>query len=201
MKTLPNAQTETTAQKVDDAVGVPKNYWFVAIVGNKTERQCAKKLESLGYECYVPTQEEIHEWKNGVRKIIERVIIPVVVFLHTTDTERKQNIVKLPYIKRFLPNHAGAKDKFGRHPIAIIPDNQIQRLRYILGNADSSVEFEQISFRLGDKVRVIRGGLITMEGNIVECTDKTDAYFAIRVDCLGVAKVRVKREDLELIKE
>ena len=201
MKILPNAQTETTAPKVDDAVGVPKNYWFVAIVGNKTERQCAKKLERLGYECYVPTQEEIHEWQNGVRKIVERIIIPAVVFLHTTDAERKQSIVKLPYINRFMTNLAGTKDKFGRHPVAVIPDNQIQRLRYILGNADSPVEFEHMSFRLGDKVRVIRGGLITMEGYIVECMDKTDAYFTIRVDCLGVAKVRVKREDLELIKE
>lgn len=201
MKTLPNTQTETTTPKVDDAVGVPKNHWFVAIVGNKTERQCAKKLERLGYECYVPTQEEIHEWKNGVRKIVERIIIPAVVFLHTTDAERKQNIVKLPYINRFMTNRARAKDKFGKHPVAVIPDNQIQRLRYILGNTDSPVEFEHMSFRFGEKVRVIRGSLIAMEGNIVECTDKTDAYFAIRVDCLGVAKVRVKREDLELIKE
>lgn len=70
-----------------------------------------------------------------------------------------------------MTNHARTKDKFVKHSVAVIPDNQIQRLRYILGNTDSPVEFEHMSFRLGDKVRVIRGSLITMEGNIVECTD------------------------------
>lgn len=42
MKTLSNTQTETTTSKVDYAVGVPESHWLVAIVGNKTERQCEK---------------------------------------------------------------------------------------------------------------------------------------------------------------
>lgn len=53
MKTLSNTQTETTTSKVDYAVGVPESHWLVAIVGNKTERQCEKKLERLGFECNV----------------------------------------------------------------------------------------------------------------------------------------------------
>lgn len=195
-----NMTAGTPTQKVDDAVGVSENCWFVAIVGNKSERQCAKKLEKLGYECYVATQEEIHQWRNGAKKIVERIIFPAMIFIHTSEQERKQNIVNLPYIKRFLPNRASATDSFGRHSVATIPDYQIQRLKYILGNADAPVEFDAVSFKLGDRVRVIRGGLIGAEGNILECAEKDSAYFAIQVDFLGVAKVRIKKDDMELIK-
>ncbi|GEM_PF-46008 len=200
MNALPNAAVSpvTTTQKVDDAVGVQKRCWFVAIVNNKTERQCAKKLEKLGYECYVPTQKETHVWRTGVKKIIERVVLPSMIFIHTTEAERKHHIVALPYINRFMTNRAGSKGKFGKYPIAVIPDDQIQRLKFILGHTDAPIEFEQTTFSLGDKVRVIRGSLAGAEGYIIECFDAT--YFAIRVGFLGVAKVRISHKDLELIK-
>lgn len=200
MDALPNATIRpvTTAHKVDDAVGVPKKCWFVAIVNNKAERRCAQKLEKLGYECYVPTQSEMHVWSTGVNKVVERVVLPSMVFIHTTEKERKQRIVTLQFINRFLPNRASAKDAFGKHLVAIVPDEQIQRLKFILGNADSPVELELTTFKLGDKVRVIRGGLKGAEGHVIDCGDKT--YFAICVDFLGAAKVRIQRDDLEIMK-
>lgn len=196
-----NRETVATAQRAGDAVGVPKSGWFVAVIGNNQERLCASKLEKLGYECYVPTQTEMHQRSNGTRKMSERIIFPAMVFIHTTEAERKQRIVTLPFIKRFLTNRASAVDAYGRHAVAVIPDYQIQQLKYILGNADTLVEFSAVSFKLGDKVRVIRGGLIGAEGYVMECADKGSAYFAIRVNVLGVARVRVKKEDLELVKE
>jgi len=200
MDALPSAKVcrGTTTQKVDEAVGVQKICWFVAIVNNKAERQCARKLENLGYECYVPTQAETHQWRNGTRKVVDRIILPSMVFIRTTERERKQQIVTLPYINRFLPNRASSKDAYGKHPIAVIPDKQMQRLKFVLGHADAPVEFEPVTFNLGDRVRVVRGGLIGAEGYVVECGD--DTYFAIRVDFLGVAKVRVMRDDIEKLR-
>lgn len=201
MDALPNATVRpvTTTPKVDDAVGVKKACWFVAIVNNKSERQCAQRLEKLGYECYVPTQEELHVWRTGVKKVVNRIILPSMVLIHTTEAERKQRIVTLPYINRFMSNRASTKDTFGRSPVAIIPNNQIQRLKFILGNADAPVEFEPTTFKLGDKVCVIRGGLTGAEGHIIECGD--DTYFAIQVDFLGVAKVKIQKEDVERSKK
>jgi len=96
----------TATPKVGDAVGVEKVNWYIAIVGNNTERQCAKRLEVLGYECYVPTQIETRTWRNGTRNTVEKTLIPSYIFIHTTETERKQHIVKFPFIKRFMPNKA-----------------------------------------------------------------------------------------------
>lgn len=183
--------------KVGDAVGVQKKYWFVAIVNNNTEKQCANKMEGKGYECYVPTQSETRMWRNGVRKVIDRIILPCMVLVHATETERKE-IVMLPYVSRFMTNCANSKDVFGKHPVATIPEGQIATLKFMLGHAEMPVEFEPPTFRLYDDVRVIRGSLAGVEGKVVELGDAT--YFAIRVDFLGVAKVKVKPEDIERIK-
>lgn len=191
----------TAASKVDGAVGVQKKNWYVAIVNNRSERQCAKRLDLLGYETYVPVQTETHLWRNGMKKVVDRIILPAVVFIHTTDAQRRGEVVRQPYIKRFMTNLAGKADAFGRHEVAVVPDNQIQRLKFILGHADAPVEFEQMSFRVGDKVRVMRGGLMGMEGHIIKTNENNGAFFVLRIDYLGLAKVKVKEEDLEYIKE
>lgn len=173
--------------------------WFVAIVHNRSEKLCANRLDKLGVENYVPIQKEMHQWKSGARKMVERIVLPAMVFIRTTERDRKSTVVKLPYIKRFMPNRSCTSNAYGRSPVAVIPNDQIDRLKFILGNSDAPVEFEPVSYRLGDKVRVARGGLMGMEGNIVECPDGENAYFAIRVDFLGLAKVKIARGDLEKI--
>lgn len=185
----------TQLQKVGDAVGLQNRKWYIAIVNNNTEKQCAKYLEKLGYECYVPTQQETRLWRNGVRNVIERVVIPARIFVLATDKERLDHIAKQSYIKSFAVDHC-KKTVYGKHPAAIVPDNQLQRLKFILGNADTPVEFEEVILTLGDRVRVRRGGLLGMEGNIIKIDDNA-AYFIVQIDCLGVAKVHIKQEDLE----
>lgn len=187
----------TTAPKVGDAVGMEKTSWYVAIVSNNTEKQCAKRLEKLGYECYVPTQTETRQWRNGTINEVERIVLPTLLFVLTTEKSRSTHIVNLPFIKSFLTDRSRKTNSFGKHPFAVIPNEQIQRLKYILNNADSPVEITSETFHLGDKVRIARGGLMGMEGHIINC-DTPSTYFAIQIDFLGIAKVMVRMEDLEL---
>lgn len=201
MKALANADihTSTTAMKVGDAVGVGSANWYIAIVNNNTEKQCAKKLQKLGYECYVPTQTETRKWRTGVRKVVDRIVLPSLVFIRTTETERRHTIVNLSYVKRFMTDKAGLRDAFGKHPVAVIPNRQIELLRFMLGNAESAVTIESPPLKLGDKVRVFRGGLIGLEGYVDRIVDE-QAKIYILVDCLGCACVEIDKVSLELIK-
>jgi len=176
------------------AVGVPKRDWVIAVVKNNTELLCQEKLVKNGYDVYVPTQDVVVIDSRGRKRITTKVLIPAKVLLRITESERRE-IVELPYIIRFMTDRAKRLDKFGHHPIATIPDEQMTRMKFLLGHADVLTEFEPVTFNLGDRVRVARGGLMGAEGHIVECGD--DTYFAIQVDFLGVAKVRISKEDLE----
>jgi len=201
MNALPNAPVSpvTTTRKVGDAVGVSNRHWYIGIVNNNTEKQCAKKLERLGFEVYVPTQAEIRKWRTGVKNVVDRIVLPSLIFIRTSEVERRQTIVNLSFVKRFMTNKAGTKDSYGKHPIAIIPDTQIEMLKFMLGNAESEVTIEEPPLKLGDKVRVFHGGLIGLEGHVDKIVDgKAKIY--ILIDCLGCASVEVDKVSLELIK-
>lgn len=184
------------AQKVDNAVGVSNRHWFVAIVGRNTEKACRERLTALGYESYVATQIETRVWRSGQKKQVERVLISNLLFIHVTERERRE-IVKLPYINYFLTDKAGHTNDFGRHPLAVIPDSQMEMLQFMLYHAESPVTFTPEPLHLGDHIRVIRGqltgceGYVTMEGN--------QTHLVVRIDFLGSAQVTISPDNLEKI--
>lgn len=192
-------QTETnpfTAAKKDvgDAVGVEIPRWYVAIVGNNTELSTAEKLAKLGYQTYVAAQDEIRVWKNGKRKKIKKVIVTSTVFILCTETQRRQ-IVTLPYVFRFMTNRAGSSAEGLCKPLAVIPPYQMQILRFMLGQSDIPVSITS-DYRPGQRVRVIRGTMKGIEGEIIALADG-NTELNIRIDILGCAKMQINPIDVE----
>lgn len=202
---ISNGNITTANNGAGDAVGVSAPLrWYVAIVSNNTEKVCAEKIAALGYDTYVPTQKELRRWKNGRRKIIDRIVIPAAVFVRCTETDRLHHVVSLPFVKRFMVNRAAAANKFGWHPVAVVPDREIQKLRFILYNSDAAITIEPLPLRLGDKVRVVRGNLIGLEGNVVRCegsamSDASSLDIVVQLDILGCARMNISPADLEKI--
>lgn len=181
---------------VDGAVGVPDFKWFVAIVNPRHEKSVSEKLKAAGLDSYVATQSEMHLWKNGRRKLVDRVIIPSIVFVRCTERQRRE-IVKQPYILRFMVNRCRESGSLNR-PVAEIPDSQIRQLQFMLGHADAPVEFVPSVFLKNDKVRVIRGNLKGLEGVVISNSDGTHSL-TISISILGIAKVIIEPNDIEKI--
>lgn len=181
---------------VDDAVGVPDLKWFVAIVNSRHEKSVADKLHKINVETYVATQPEVRVWANGRRKKINRVVIPSMVFIRCTEVERR-NLVTLPYINRFLVNRSAESGGLNK-PIAVINDAEIEKLRFILGNSESPVLFMPTEFRINDNVRVIRGNLRGLEGEIRKNFDGTHSL-VVSLSLLGGATVIIHPLDVEKI--
>lgn len=181
---------------VDDAVGVPKKNWYVAIVNSRHEKTVGDKLQKINVESYVATQKEMRVWKNGRRKLIDRVVISGVVFVHCTEMERR-NIVKLPYINRFMVNRTADSGTLNR-PVAVINDSEIARLKFMLGQTEHPVEILPTAFRVKDNVRVIRGSLRGLEGEIRENSDGTHTL-VVSLSLLGGATVFIEPQDVEKI--
>lgn len=181
---------------VDGAVGVPEAKWFVAIVNSRHEKSVAEKLQTTGIETYVAAQKEMRVWANGRRKIVDRVVIPSMVFVKCTEQRRRQ-IVNLPYINRFLVNRSTDSGGLNK-PMAVIGDAEIKKLKFILGQSDSPIEFAPTEFRVNDNVRVIRGSLRGLEGEIRENSDRTHTL-VVSVSFLGGATVHIQPQDVEKI--
>lgn len=64
------------------AVGVSdtNKKWFIIQVNNNTEKSSSERLSELGYETYLPVQEVTSVWKDGRKKVRQRILIPNGVY-------------------------------------------------------------------------------------------------------------------------
>lgn len=187
------------ANVVDDAVGVGKGHWFVAIVNHNSEKQASEKLTKIGVVNYLPTQSEIRVWRNGRKSKVDRIVIPSTIFVHCTEDRRKE-IVGLPYIFRFMINNAGTSKKDSANkPLAIIPDSEIERLKFMLGQTDVPVEITEVPFKKGNNVRVIRGSLVGLVGKVID-TNNSKSELIVDLEFFGCARLLIDTINLEIIK-
>ena len=163
--------------------------WFIAFVGTRAEKAVRDKLLKLGYEAFAATQWELHVWKNGRRKKIERPVITQFVFVHVTEAQRKE-LVELPEIHYFLTDKASSTNEFGRHSLATVPQSQMEVLMAMLADSDSRVQFATTGFTIGEEVRILGWG-DNITGTIVRLHGDKARYIGLRIPFLGCAYVEI----------
>lgn len=181
---------------VDGAVGVSDLKWYVAIVNSRHEKTVADRLQNINIESYVAIQKEMHVWKNGKRKLIDRVVIPSIVFVRCREQVRRE-IVNLPFVNRFMVNRSADTGGLNK-PVAIISNAEIEKLKFMLGQSETPVDFIPTVFRVDDNVRVIRGNLRGLEGEIRKNSDGTHTL-VVSFSILGGATVHINPQDVEKI--
>lgn len=70
---------------------------------------------------------------------------------------------------------------------AVIPDEQMERFRFMLDYSPEAVEICSTPLATGDTVKVIKGPLAGLEGELVMIGGKSKV--AVRLDMLGCAHV------------
>ena len=180
------SELESIVLVTTDREAYPKR-WVAALVQMCMEKKVGERLTKLGIENYVPTQTEIRQWSDRKKKV-ERVVIPMVVFVHT-DEKTERSLRMHSFIRKILTYP-------GQTAAAVIPDDQINRLKFMLRQSDSPVEMMERHLEVGDKVHIVRGALQGLEGELCKCVpDKS--MVAIRIEGLGYACVSVSIEDIE----
>lgn len=180
-------KSEEAEEKID------ARQWLVARVAPNTEKASRERLIELGYDAFVASQQEIRIYKNGnrkKRKKIERVVITQYVFLHLTEQERR-TVVTLPFVKAFLINRSSEQRTF-----ATVSDEQIRRLKRMLGQSEQTVQFITSGFSLGEEVIVMNLGNNDYTGRIVRMPGDNSTYVGVRLDTLGCAYLEISPENL-----
>ena len=154
--------------------------WLVAYVRLHHEKKTAERLTAMNIENFLPVQEEIRQWTYRKKKI-KRVVIPMMIFVHVDAAERSQ-VLTLSAISRYMVLH-------GEHTPAVIPDEQMDRFRFMLDYSPEAVEMCSAPLAPGDAVKVIKGPLAGLEGELITVNGKSKV--AVRLDMLGCAHVDV----------
>lgn len=167
--------------------------WYIAIVRGNNELAVMQKLQTAGYEAYTPVQTIMTQTSTGRRKRT-KVLLPGICFIRCTEKERMASL-RLQLFERFMINHAATPDSFGRHPAAIVPRDQMDRLKYMIGNCDDEITIRPIQIKVGDRVVIRRGALRGLEGYVTSGSDGHDCI-NILLDFIGCASTRINLTDI-----
>ena len=161
-----------------DSIQPEERKWYVAYVRLFHERKTAEKLAAMGIESFVPVREEIPQWSQRKKKVM-RVLIPQMIFIHATPKERLEALT-LASISHYMVLR-------GEHTPAVIPDRQMQQFMFMVDYSEESIEMYNSPLQPGQSIKVIKGPLAGMEGELMEIEGKSKVI--VRLDLLGCAGV------------
>ena len=170
-----------------------QQYWFAARTRDKQEFVIRDSLEKLradiNIEYYLPTQFVIRQLKYR-RKCVEVPVIRNLIFVRATkqdacDLSNKYG-VQLYYIKDFVTR-----------AMLIVPDKQMEDFKQIVDLNPDNISFDNEVLTVGSKVRVMKGDLCGVEGELALEANKT--YVIIRIEGVLTASVKVAKSYLKVI--
>lgn len=162
--------------------------WFASRTRYGQELSIGRKLEGHGVDRFIPTRTVTVE-RGGRRKKVEKPLICNLIFLRATKAAAlglaNDYGIPLHYLIDRVTN-----------TLLVIPDKQMEDFIKVL-DEDEAAELTGEPVAVGDKVRVVRGKLKGVEGNVLEAADKT--FIVVSLCGLLQAKARIPRTSLEKI--
>jgi len=153
-------QVSETAKDGDDDTN-----WYVihcySGYENKVRHNLEQRIDTMGmkemiFDVVIPTQEEI-EVKDGKRKTVERHVFPGYVLVNMKLTEESW------YVVRNTPGVTGFVG-MGNDPTPL----RTEEVSHILKRMEAEAPHIKVSFKIGERVRIIDGPFNDFRGTVSE---------------------------------
>ena len=136
-----------------------KVHWYVAYTRVNQELLVKKKLDELGIENFLPLDEQLRDTPFG-RKTIRVPLIHGMIFIRT------DKVTSFSLLNEYSLNMVYLKDIEGRGSL-IVPAKQMDDFMFLLDFSPEGIEILNKDLKRGDRVRVIKGPLQGLEGELV----------------------------------
>lgn len=143
--------------------------WYVLHTYSGYENKVKKTIESridaldMGdrvFEIVVPTQEEV-EFKDGIRKIVQRKVFPGYVLVRMTmDEDTWYQLRNTPGVTGFVSQD--------NKPLPLLEDIATT----MLDDMEQEAPKVTVSFQMGDRVRIIEGPFADFTGEVDEVNNE-----------------------------
>ena len=169
-----------------------EQHWYIAFTRSCQDKNVAAALSARGYEVFVAVRRELRQWSDR-KKVVDRLLIPRVVFVRCTEQERRRSLDEIPYLTCYLSETPGT------YKAAKVPDDQMETFIRMVDSANGEITVTDRQLRPGDLVKVKEGALA---GRVVELVsvDGQDCL-AVRLSLLGTACIQIDRKSVELLKK
>lgn len=116
-------------------------------------------MDELGIENFLPLEEQVQDTPLG-RKTIRVLLIHGMIFIRT------DKVTSFSLINEYSLNIVYLKDLEGRRSL-IVPDKQMEDFMFLLDFSHDGIEILNKDLKRGDRVRVIKGPLQGLMGELV----------------------------------
>lgn len=161
--------------------------WFAARTRWCQELKVREDLKACNIECFIPTREAVRE-RNGRKTRVEVPVIRNMVFLRSTKSTALALVNGRGLPMNYIIDHS-------TRTLLEIPAKQMDDFIRVMDlNPDALME-EDVAFVPGSRVRVTKGDLAGVEGEVLALPNKT--YVVVSVGRLLRAKVQIPKSYLE----
>lgn len=162
--------------------------WLAAYVRMHHEKKVRDRLQAMGITTFLPLQTEVRQWSDRKKKV-DRVLIPMMIFVYVNRVEQLQ-VLQLPAVMRYLVLR-------GESGPTQIPEAQMEAFRFMVDHSETPVSFNECTFQPGEQVRVVRGPLTGLTGELLTVGDQSS--IVIRINRLGCASVEMNLSMIERV--
>jgi transcription antitermination factor NusG len=150
--------------------------WYAVHTRSNFEKRVSTELSAKGIETFVPSYQEVHQWKDRKQKV-EVPLFAGYVFTRFADrAETRIAVLRTAGVARILG---------GVGTIEPVPDHEIEAVRSLLAANVSCYACPIL--REGAWVRVIRGALAGAEGLLVRIKSQTRLVVSVTLLSRSVA--------------
>ncbi|MCQ2294793.1 MAG: UpxY family transcription antiterminator [Bacteroidales bacterium] len=164
---------------MEEAVNNGKDYWYVLRCYPGKEKALQDEMRNMWQvETFVPMQHERKRDAHGRFCWVSKCALTGYVFLHTTQLLFKE-MEKSSRKYWFMKHKVDALWK----PI-IVPDRDMESFIRVAGSKEERVAYvdpNQLRFKKGDRVRVVAGPFVGVEGEFLQIGGKHEKRVVIQL--------------------
>ena len=158
--------------------------WYVVHTRSRTEKKVCAELNKKNIECFLPLQKKLRKWKDR-KKWVEVPLISGYCFVHINRMEY-DSVLKSDHVVCYITFEGKA---------AVIRPYEIKQLKQMLRQSDFEVTVLNENFTPGQKVEIIKGPLMGLKGELVNCLGRK--RFILRISQIkNVFSVEVPADSL-----
>lgn len=145
--------------------------WYAIYTNPRSEKKANTLLLEKGITTYLPLVKRLKQWSDR-KKMVEEPLIRSYLFVFVSEREYF-DVLNTPHVSRFISFEGKA---------VAIPENQIEIIKKLL-STDLDVDVTTDQLEEGDLVRVAKGPLLGMEGELVKY--KQRKRVVVKLDQIG----------------
>lgn len=163
--------------------------WFVARTRWCQELKVREELRACNIECFIPTRETFRE-RGGRKTRTEVPVIRNLIFLRTTKQSALALVNGRGLPMSYIIDHS-------TRTLLQVPDKQMDDFIRVMDLDPDALCEDDVQFIPGGRVRVIKGDLAGVEGEVLSLPNRT--YVFVSIGHLLRAKVQIPKSYLEIL--